>query len=185
MGNVVLYIAASLDGYIADRDGGVGWLEPFQAQGYGYDAFLETVGTVIMGRATYEQIPTFGVSWPYAGKKAIVFTHRTLPLFDPSVEFYAGDPAPLVGRVESTSEKKVWLVGGAALITTFMNAALVDEMRLFVMPAFVGQGIPLFQDITLQPVLALQASVAYPNGVAELQYTVRPSLKGPSAPGRA
>jgi dihydrofolate reductase len=172
VGSVILYIAASLDGCIADREGGVGWLKPYDAQDYGYNAFMNTVGTVIMGRATYEQIPTFGVAWPYAGRKTVVFTHHALPLFDPSVELYAGSPEVLVANIRSASERHLWLVGGCALIGAFINAGLVDQIRLFVIPTFVGQGVPLFRDIAVRPALQLLGSAAYPNGVAQLHYEV-------------
>ncbi len=171
-GNVVLYIAASLDGYIADQDGGVGWLEPYEEHDYGYDAFYATVGTVILGRMTYEQIPTFGTPWPYAGRKTVVFTHRPLPLLDPDVELYSGDPASLLDRVKSVSDGNIWLIGGASLITVFVNAGLLDEIRLFVIPTLVRRGIPLFRDISRAPVLELLESTAYPNGVAQLHYLI-------------
>jgi dihydrofolate reductase len=173
LGNVILYIAASLDGFIADRDGGVGWLDAYQAADYGYEAFLDTVGTVIMGAATYEQVLTFG-PWPYAGKATYVFTHRPLPKADPAnIDLYAGTPAILVHLIRSASDRNIWLVGGARLVAAFLNAGLVDEIRLFVIPTLLGAGIPLFRDITAAPGLDLLDSRPYPNGVVELHYAVR------------
>jgi dihydrofolate reductase len=173
VGNVVLYIAASLDGFIADRNGGVGWLDDYQAVDYGYEAFLDTVGVVVMGAATYEQALTFG-PWPYAGKTTYVFTHRPLPNADPTnIDLYAGNPALLVNRIRSASDRSIYLVGGAQLVATFLNAGLVDEIRLFVIPTLLGAGTPLFRDMAAGLALRLIDSTPYPNGVVELHYTTR------------
>ncbi len=74
---IQIYIATSLDSFIATADGGVDWLEPFQAEDLGYSAFVATIGTIVMGRTTYEQIRGFG-SWPYAGKRTVILS--SLPI---------------------------------------------------------------------------------------------------------
>ncbi len=172
MSKVVLYIAASVDGYIADKDGGVGWLEAFQQEGedYGYAAFSATVGAVIMGTATYEQVLTFG-PWPYTGMETHIFTHQTgLPRPDESVHFYSGEPGDLVRDLKGRIEKDIWLVGGGKLVTGFANANLIDEYRVFTMPLLLGDGIPLYHPFEPGFHLKLIDHHVYPDGVVMLRY---------------
>lgn len=172
MSKVVLYIAASADGYIADQDGGVDWLEAFQQEGedYGYSAFYETVGAVIMGTATYQQVLTFG-SWPYAGVESYVMTRQSgLPRPAESIRFYAGAPGDLVGDLKARLEKDIWLVGGGKLVTSFARANLIDEYRVYLMPLLLGSGIPLYHPFEPGRRLRLIDHCVYPDGVVMLRY---------------
>ena len=115
MARTQLYIAQSLDGYIADAEGGVRWLEE-RGQGgdFGYSDFLEQVGAIAMGAATYEQILSWGIDWPYAGKPTWVFTHRELRTVPNADLRFTSAPIAEVHRelLEAADGKNVWIVGG-------------------------------------------------------------------------
>ena len=141
MTEVVYYVAASLDGYIATPDGAVDWLSPFHTAGedHGYAAFLATIGGIVMGRRTYDQVRGFG-TWPYTGIDCRVVTCRPLPDAPDRVR-------PVAGPVESLAgwaDRRVWLVGGTTLLDGFRAAKLVREYHVFVMPLLLGAGVPLF-----------------------------------------
>lgn len=172
MTKVVLYIAQSLDGYIADKEGGVGWLDQYNdpKEDYGYHAFYESVDTLIMGANTYRQILTFG-KWPYTNRKSYVISHQKLDQpKKANIEFYSGDLAKLVEQIKTESKKDIWLVGGAKLLSSFMQAKLVDEWIIFVMPTLLGEGIPLFQYLSQVIQLNLLDTKKYDTGVVELRY---------------
>jgi len=164
MSRLVLYIAASLDGFIADKEGRVGWLEQFDSPEYGYEDFVAGVDTLIMGRVTYEQTLTFG-PWPYTGKRVIVMTRRALQGAPPGVEAWQGDDVvPLLSGITGDA----WLVGGAESARVFLERGLVDTLRLFVIPTLLGDGIRLFQNV--RATLRLAACRRYSTGVVELEY---------------
>jgi len=172
MGKVVLYIAASLDGYIAAKDGSVSWLEPFETSGddYGYRTFLSRLGAIIMGGNTYRQVLEFG-AWPYSGITSYVVTRRPLASQpDDSIQPFSGEIGKLVQQIKGETEKDIWLVGGANLITQFVNQSLVDEYMLFIMPVFLGDGIPLFQNLESPARLRLVEARTYPSGAVQLHY---------------
>lgn len=175
MSKVILYIAISLDGCVADKDGGVGWLEAFGAEGedYGYKAFLAGVGTIISGSTTYEQALTFG-EWSYPDKRFIVLTRRTLPgTPPPGVEFYSGEPEPLIRDLKAQETKHIWHLGGAKSAASYANLGLIDEYIISVMPIILGGGIPLFSDFAQRAKLELVASQAYSSGVIQMTYRPR------------
>lgn len=167
---VILYVAASLDGFIADRDGGVGWLDGYDSRNYGHDEFVRRIGTVIMGSRTYEQTLTFG-AWPHKGQATYVVTHRQgLPRPDAGITFHGGDLGELVREIKAKGGNDVWLVGGAKLAASFFNAGLIDELMLFVIPVLLGDGMPLFGGLSRREPLSLLNVVSYPDGVAQLHY---------------
>lgn len=143
MAQVVYYVAVSLDGFIATADGGVEWLEPFQASGsdYGYDEFFSGVDALIMGSRTYEQTLTFGPS-PYNGKRVLVLSARELQS-SPGVEIADLGPGDAVELLATAGASKVWLVGGGELAGSFAREGLVDRYILSIMPVMLGSGVPL------------------------------------------
>lgn len=162
MKEICVYIAVSLDGFIATEAGEVGWLESFQEVDYGYDAFLERMDTLVMGRVTYEQLRRFGV-WPYESKPCIVVSQGA-PAGEhpPGVTFSDGLPLELEGTV--------WLVGGRQLIHSYLKEKRVHSLELFIMPTLLGTGIPLFSGGTPPGAAALVGHTTYPNGVVRLLY---------------
>jgi dihydrofolate reductase len=127
MRKMILYIAASLDSYIARRDGSIDWLKPydFGEEDYGYNAFYAGVDTLLLGRNTYTQMLSFG-AWPYAEKKCYVFSRE--PIDDPRVSAL-GDPVPAARKMKEEPGKDIWLVGGSMAVSLMVNARLVDELR--------------------------------------------------------
>jgi len=168
MRKIKLFIASSLDGYIAREDGNIDWLP--QSGNSGYDEFYKTIDTVIMGRKTYEQILTFG-KYPYEGQKSYVFTKNTEIKKDGNIEFVF-ETEKLVKELLSSSGKDVWLVGGADLISTFLNFDLIDDIILSIIPIVLGKGIPLFKNIQKEIKFELVKTTEY-NELVELYYTSR------------
>lgn len=171
MAEIILYIAVSLDGYIATKDGGVDWLSIAEdaREDYGYSAFYDSVDALLMGRHTYEQILGFG-DWPYAGKTSYVMTSRALSCERGDVQFVSNDIAKLVERINATAHQRVWLAGGGQLASHFHQQRLITEYQLFVIPVTLGGGIPLFLAHQGMQRLELTHSQAYPKGVVELHY---------------
>ncbi len=165
-----LYAAISLDGCLADAQGGVGWLAPFEAQDYGTDAFLGEIGTVLTGRITYDQARGFG-DWPYAGKRVVVMTHRALDAdAPPGVEATRDDVGAVVARLRAETIGDIWLLGGAVLAQDCLARGLVDSLELFVMPLLLGAGLRLFGADGSPRALSLRAARPFPNGVVALTY---------------
>jgi dihydrofolate reductase len=172
--NVQLYIAQSLDGFIADPQGGVEWLERFNAEeDYGYDEFMSNVGAVVMGATTYEQAMSWDIPWPYHAVPSWILTHRRLPTPQGADVRFAEGPVGLVmSEIEEAVEGNVWLVGGASLVRQFLEARLIDELMLFVVPVLLGEGIPLFQQVAPSDV-TLAGTREFKTGLVELRYTLQ------------
>ena len=169
MPEVKLFIATSLDGFIAERDGGVDWL--FTDNDYGYTSFFDSIETLIMGRRTYEQVLGFG-EWPYGEKPTYVFT-RNAPAGDhPHVEFVSGDAGSFVEGLRRRSSGDIWLVGGAALVSVFRELRLIDEYILSVHPVLLGDGIPLFERPLPRESLRLREVISFDSGLVQLRYAV-------------
>jgi dihydrofolate reductase len=166
MRKIKLYIASSLDGYIAREDGSVDWL-PTEGD-YGYKKFCASIDTILMGRKTYDQILEFG-EYPYSGKKAYIFTKNTKTKKDINVKFVSDVIDFTKGLVRSPG-KDIWIVGGAEIITIFLNSDLIDEIILTIIPTVIGKGIPLFKDIKKEVKLQLVKSNEYKGGLVQLHY---------------
>lgn len=169
-----IYIAVSLDGFVATSDGGVGWLDEYQSEDYGYDEFASAIGTIVMGRATFDQVLGFG-DWPYEGKRSIVVTSQPLPQLPIDTETYSGDIKSLIGMIENQDGGGVWVMGGATLIRAFLELDAIDMMELFIMPRLLGSGVRLFDYLSRELHLTLAAAHPYPSGVVKLTYTLRRS----------
>ena len=166
MARVQVYIAKSLDGYIARENGTIDWLpQPSESS---FNTFYKSVDTVIMGKTTYDQILTFG-AYPYKDKKSFVFT-RIQKNNDKNVEFVS-DVKKFVNDYLFKSEENIWLVGGGKLIGTFLKLGVVDEIITTVIPILLGKGISLFQDIENDIKLELVKTERY-GPLVDLHYTV-------------
>ncbi len=164
---VVLFIATSLDGYIASPDGTVDWL--FHDADYGYTDFMASVDAVVMGRKTWEQARTFE-DVPFAGKQVIVFSRSQSDANDSRIRFVQGDPSTTITEIQSCGQKNIWLVGGGDLIRQFIAGNLIDEFRIFVHPIILGEGIPLFPRQSGRTDLSFESSQSFPSGLVELRY---------------
>ena len=164
---ITLYAAASLDGRIADAEGGVGWLAPFEAAGdYGLGRFMERVSCVVMGRRTYEQARGFG-AWPYEGKRLVLLSHAALPDLPAGATCHSGPIARLVPALRR-EPGDAWLVGGAEVFAQFLRAGAVDRIEMFLMPLLLGAGPALLP--AGQGAFRLLEHEAFPNGVVRLAY---------------
>ena len=176
MGKSVLYLAMSVDGYIADEGGGVGWLagdgsEP-DAPG-SFPVFWDTVGAVIMGWNTYHQIVTELApdSWPYKGRPCYVVTHRQ-ETDQANIFFWNGDLATLVDKLKTEREGGIWICGGAEIIRPLIEEDLIDIYRISVIPVLLGGGKVLFDPVE-RPLALRLTGYQQGNGIVELTYTRR------------
>lgn len=163
----------SLNGKIAKPDGSVAWLEELpnpEKLDYGYEAFYQSIDTTIQGRTTYDQIMSWGISFPYADKKNYVFTKKSLVRNTQYVEFINNNHADFVRKLKQQKGGDIWLIGGGKLNTLFLNEKLVDEIRVFVMPVVLPDGIELFELIPKETKLKLIDSITYATGAVELKY---------------
>ena len=183
---IVYYVAASLDGYIATPDGGIAWLAPFEASGedYGYAAFYASVDALLLGSRTYEQALTFD-PWPYPGKPCWVFSRRALAPVRPEVIITAESPRQVAAELGARGVRLAWLVGGGQLADAFRAEKLISEYIVAMIPVILGAGIPLFGAPDPDPrrlrksakastpgePLKLIEHKAYPNGVVQLKYS--------------
>lgn len=169
--DVIYYVAASLDGYIATPDGGVEWLKPFENSGedYGYAEFYTSVDALLMGSATFEKTLSFG-DWPYGGKPCRVFSTRALTVPSPDVVMTSVSPKEALNTLSRTGCRRVWLVGGGALAALFRQQGLISEYIVSVIPVILGGGITLFATGGRPDSLNLLESKTYSTGVVQLRY---------------
>lgn len=164
---LLLFIAASLDGYIARLDEGIDWL--FDDADYGYSDFYAQVDTVLMGRKTYELSISFSDD-PYPGCQSYVFSRSLTPPADAAVTLVQGDPTELVQRLRQQTGRHLWLVGGGQLVQQCLAADLIDEIILSIHPILLGAGIPLFPSGFPERRWQLINSQAFESGLLQCRY---------------
>jgi dihydrofolate reductase len=164
----------SLDGYIADGDGDVHWLEAFEKDDYGYDEFIDSVGSILMGRVTYDQILGFG-EWPYKDIPTLVWSGSRVEDLPEGTEGWAENIDKAGSWLkEQADDKDVWILGGGLTIQAFLSAGMIDHMDLFVIPVLLGGGIRLFNGKDSEPQMVdLEQAQPYANGVVKLAYKMR------------
>lgn len=179
---VTIHMAASLDGFIARRDGRVDWMETSDEFVNGevmdpeyVQEFLKTIDCYVMGSRTYETALGFearGLGWAYGDKPTFVLTRRDLPRMRDTVEFYAGDLRELVnGRLRSTF-RSIWFVGGGMVAGECLCLGLADEVRYSILPILIGEGLAFFDKLDRDISLHLAEVKAYKNGIVALRYEV-------------
>ena len=181
--HVTIHMAASLDGFIARKDGLVDWMETSDEFAAGetldpefVEAFLKTIDCYVMGSRTYETALRFegsGMGWAYGDKPTFVLTTRELPRPRQTVEFYSGDLAEFVnGRLRPTF-RNIWFVGGGMVSGECLRRGLADEVRYSILPILIGDGIPFFKNLDRDVALHLAEVKAYKSGTVGLRYEVR------------
>ena len=180
---VTIHMVASLDGFIARKDGSVDWLETSDefAGGESLDPefverFLKTIDCYVMGSRTYETALGFeakGLGWSYGDKPAFVLTRRELPRHRDTVEFHSGDLARLVNERLRPTFRTIWFVGGGLVSGECLRLGLADEVRYSILPILIGDGIPFFDKLGRDIALHLAEVKAYKSGMVELRYEVR------------
>ncbi|HEY9861110.1 MAG TPA: dihydrofolate reductase family protein [Candidatus Obscuribacterales bacterium] len=171
MRSIQLFIATSLDGYIARTSGEVDWL--FTDQDYGYTEFFKQVDTLLMGRKTYEQVLSFG-EYPYLEKQGYVFSKTQPQQRDENVEFVSCDWVNFLNRLCQVDGKNIWLVGGSEIIRFCLQHGFVDELILSIHPMILGNGIPLIaHDPSIETMLKLKDTQTYETGLLQVSYTLQ------------
>ena len=173
-----VFIATSLDGFIARADGDIDWLNEANAQvpegeDCGYARFMATVDAMVMGRNTFEQVLTFG-AWPYGETPVVVLSRslRALPEGVPAtVSLSAEAPGELVRRLGAAGLHHLYIDGGAT-IRSFLDAGLVDELTITRIPRLLGTGLPLFGPLKADLRLELLDSRSYAFGFVQCRYRV-------------
>lgn len=180
---VTIHMVASLDGFIARKDGSVDWLETSDEFAGGQtidpefvDAFLKTIDCYVMGSRTYETALSFeakGFGWAYGDKPVFVLTRRELSRSRDTVEFYSGDLTQFVNERLRPAFCRIWFVGGGVLSGECLRLGLADEVRYSILPILIGEGIPFFDKLNRDVALHLTEVKAYKSGTVALRYEVR------------
>jgi dihydrofolate reductase len=180
---ITIHMAASLDGFIARKDGTVDWLETSDefAAGDALDpatvqAFLATIDCYVMGSRTYEAAVRFeagGFGWPYGDTPTFVLTSRQLPRSRDTIEFHSGDLAHFVNERLRPRFRNIWFVGGGMVSAECVRLGLADELRYSILPILIGSGISFFETLDRDVALHLTEVKAYKSGMVALRYEVR------------
>jgi dihydrofolate reductase len=180
---VTIHMAASLDGFIARKDGRVDWMDTSDEFAGGdtldpglVEAFLKTIDCYVMGSRTYETALRFeakGFGWAYGDKPTFVLTSRDLPRLRDTVEFYSGDLAQFVNEHLRRAFRNIWFVGGGVVSGECLRLGLADEVRYSILPILIGDGIRFFEKLDKDIAFHLVEVKAYKSGTVELCYEVR------------
>lgn len=163
------YIASTIDGFIAEPDGSFGFLEPYPAEDADYEGFYAGIGTIVMGRDTYEAVLK-SPEWSYKGKRSIVVTSRPIPSLPPDTEVWNRGVDALLDELRATDRPgDVWILGGGRLQQAFLDRNAVDRLEIYVVPVILGDGIPLFPGTDVRRTMRL-ADVGRFGEIAQLVY---------------
>lgn len=166
---IAVFIACSLDGYIARPGGGLDFLKPFESEEHGYAEFFDGVDALVIGRGTYDTVLAFP-DWPYGDKRLIVCTSKkTAPVH--GEELWTGPLRPLVERLRGEGVRRVYADGGA-LVSSLLREGLIDELTIHVVPIVLGAGRPLFAGGMPEQRLELLHARPYPSGLVQMKYRV-------------
>jgi dihydrofolate reductase len=168
---LILYIATSLDGYIAAPNDDLSFLSMVEKEGqdYGYSDFLKTVDTIILGRKTYDWVILNAGQLSYPDHKVYVITRSDRENIG-DVEFYSGDLEELIKKLKSTPGKNIFCDGGAQIVNQLLKLGLIDEFVISIIPVLLGNGTRLFQDIIPTQNLKLISSEQFETGLIQLKY---------------
>ncbi len=172
-----VFIATSVDGFVAREDHRIDWLTKQKTEGeeHGYNAFVATVDGIVMGRGSFENVLTFG-DWPYT--KPVIVMSRSMTAADlPSelagkVELTAQAPAALMASLDARGWSRVYVDGGK-VVQSFVRAGLIEDFHITTIPILIGQGLPLFGPLDADIDLDLLDTQAFPSGLVSRRYRVR------------
>jgi dihydrofolate reductase len=172
---IAVFVGVSVDGFIARANGALDWL-PSDAEPHGYDEFMASVDTIVVGRNTFETVLGFGKdAWPYGAKRVVVLSRRPVDASAAGgvVEQMSGTPAEIVAGLQASGSRHVYLDGGIT-VQGFLRAGLVQRLVVTRVPVLIGEGIPLFgavpQDVKLRHVMTR----TFPSGLVQTEYEVVP-----------
>ena len=171
-GRVRVFIATSLDGFIAGPGDDLSWLpDPRPGEDYGYAAFMAQTGAILMGRATYEVVAGFDGPWPYDDTPVLVATRREIEIpAAPTVETVSGTPEQLVALAHERAVGRDIYLDGGHLVRQVLDAGLVDELTITVIPVILGAGSPLFAGAGRHR-LRLDGTTLFEGGIVQLRYS--------------
>jgi dihydrofolate reductase len=171
---IIVYIATSADGYIARLDGNVDWLDrPVPKGSYGMTAFARSIDTILWGRKTYDFAARMGGVGVYGKVKHYAFSRQPPSDPVPGVEFVSDSIPEFVGKLRAVRGKNIWMMGGAGIIASFLDAGAIDEFSIHVIPVMIGEGIPLVAPRHRNIPLELISARSFTDGVVHLNYSVR------------
>lgn len=167
-----VFIATSLDGYIAREDGAIDWLGAGDGDGggedYGYRSFFDSVDALVMGRNTYDLVRAFP-TWPYGSKPVFVLSTRALEDAPPTVERLTGGPNDVLQALAARGIRHVYVDGGKT-IQGFLNEGLIQRLIITRIPVLIGRGIPLYGDVPGDVRLRHIATRSYETGLVQTEY---------------
>lgn len=189
---VRVYIACSLDGFIAGPDDDLSWLPgadpdpdapeankdstpPRDPAAVSYDEFMAEVGALLMGRRTHDAVAGFGVPWPYGERPVLVATHRTLEPASPTVRAIDGDIASMIEAAKDAAGSKDVYLDGGFMIRTALDAGLVDDLIVTMVPTILGAGHSLFAGVTARHELELIGHHTEALGMIQLRLRPKPA----------
>ena len=174
---VSVFIATSLDGFIARENGDVDWLTvpdlDENGEDYGFQEFMDSIDVLVMGRNTFEMVVSFG-EWVYGDKTVIVLSSRPIQIpsnFRPTIEVHDSSPIELVQKLTTRGAKHLYIDGGKT-IQGFLNAGLIQQLIITRIPIILGKGIPLFGPVSRDIKLKLIKTTTFPNGLVQINYEV-------------
>ena len=166
---VSAFLGASLDGFIAEADGSLGFLKPFEQEEHGYAEFYASVDTLLMGRKTYETVLGFG-DWPFPDRRVVVLSRsQRTPRFNE--HFLAGEPDAVLEALAARGARHVYADGGE-VVTQFLAAGCVDSLTVSVVPVILGTGIRLFASSPGRHALTLETVRTLQSGLVQLRYRI-------------
>lgn len=168
---VILYIASSLDGYIAKPGDDLSFLSSVEKEGedYGYNEFIGSIDTVIMGRRTYDWVMTQVPEFPHADKTSYIVTRTARPNIG-NTHFYTGNLKELVLRLKRENGGNIFIDGGAEIVHELLKERLIDEVIISIIPVLVGDGIRLFKDGRPEQTMKLISTKQFSTGLVQVHY---------------
>lgn len=173
MRKISLYIAISLDAKIAKSNGDVSWLDDIpnpEKSDFGYYEFYNSLDITLMGRKTYNFLQNYEGEFPYKETKNYVFTKNRDYKSTKDVTIIHDDPIEFAKKLKAEEGKDIWLIGGGQLNTCFLNADMIDEFIIHIMPVILGQGISLFESVPIEKKLTLIKSEVHSNAAILMHY---------------
>ena len=170
---ISVFVGTSVDGFIARTNGDFDFLPPGGGEPHGYDEFMASVDTLVIGRKTFETVVALPI-WPYSGKRVVVLSSRPLDLSaarGSAVEQMAGPPAEIVAKLAASGAQHLYVDGGIT-IQGFLRAGLVQRLTITRVPVLIGDGIPLFGLLPRDMKLRHMATQYYPSGLVKSEYAV-------------
>ncbi|MFZ3263093.1 MAG: dihydrofolate reductase family protein [Terriglobales bacterium] len=170
---VSVFVGVSVDGFLARPNGDLDFLPPDGGEPHGYNEFIQTIDTIVIGRKTFETVLAFP-TWPYGKKRVVVLSRRTLDLpavHDGVVERMAGSPAEIVSNLAASGARHLYVDGGIT-IQGFLRAGLVQHLVITRVPVLIGEGIPLFGSLPHDMHLEHISTQHYPSGLVKSEYRV-------------